>query len=155
MIIQGASRQQCARSSPRPPHLAPDKYEEGCSFQSHPSPCRPLPPEDMNPISTRTLLLLLCFVSLVAAAIDFTRRLDNFGATNKIGGVDSDGYDVPAAKATGLKYETRREECGTTADSFNWAQFARLFTSWLLPWLVLISQLPFGSGNLRNSLLSS
>ena len=113
------------------------------------------PSDDMSPISARTLLLLLSSVSLAAAAVDFAQCLQNFTATNETGGVDSDGHAVPAADAVGLTYETCKARCGTTAESLSWTQFAQLFASWLLPWLALLSQLPFSSGNIGDSLLSS
>ena len=109
----------------------------------------------MNPIPARNLLLLLSFTSLVAAATNFTQCLEDFKAnSNATGGVNSHGGDVSAADAVGLKYETCTQLCGATAESFSWRQFAQLFSSWLLPWLALISQLPFGSGNHVDNFLS-
>ena len=108
----------------------------------------------MNQIPARSLLLLLSFTSLAVAA-NFTQCLEIFKANpNATGGVDSNGRDVSAADAVGLKYETCEQLCGETAESFNWRQFAQLFSSWLLPWLALISQLPFGSGNHVDNFLS-
>ena len=114
-----------------------------------------LPHNDMKPISPTILLLLLYFTPLVAGAANFTQCLEIFKANpNATGGVDSHGRDVSAADAVGLKYETCTQLCGTTAQSFNWRQFAQLFASWLLPWLALISQLPFGSGKHVDNFLS-
>ena len=108
----------------------------------------------MNPISVRTLLLLLFFISLVAAA-NFTQCLEDFKANpNATGGVDSHGHAVSAADAVGLTYRTCTERCGKASKSFSWRQFAQLFASWLLPWLALISQLPFGSGDYVDDFLS-
>ena len=108
----------------------------------------------MNPIPARNLLLLLSFTSLVAAA-NFTQCLLDFKTNpDAIGGVDSEGRNVSAADAVGLKYETCERLCGETAESFNWRQFAQLFSSWLLPWLALISQLPFGSDDPTHNFLS-
>ena len=102
----------------------------------------------MNPISNRKLLLLLSFTSLVTAGTNFTQCLEIFKANpNATGGVDSHGGDVSAADAVELKYETCTQLCGAASESFSWREFAQLFSSWLLPWLALISQLPFGSGN--------
>jgi hypothetical protein len=47
-----------------------------------------------------------------------------------------------------------RHDVGQVPRSFNWREFAQLFSSWLLPWLALISQLPFGSGNYADDFLS-
>ena len=101
----------------------------------------------MNPTSARILLLLLSFISLVAAA-NFTQCLEDFKANpNATGGVDSHGRNVSAVDAVGLTYRTCTTLCGNAPESFSWRQFAQLFASWLLPWLALISQLPFGSGD--------
>jgi len=70
------------------------------------------------------------------------------------GGVDFKGHQTTPAKAVGLTYETCKTRCGGNAESFNWREFAQLFSSWLLPWLALISQLPFGSGNYADDFVS-
>lgn len=108
----------------------------------------------MRPISTRILLLLLFFTPLVAAA-NFAQCLEDFKANpTATGGVDSHGHDAGSADAVGLNYGTCTERCGTTAESFNWRQFAQSFALWLFPWLTLVTQLPFGSGNYVDNLVS-
>lgn len=99
----------------------------------------------MRPTLTRTLFLLLFFSSLVAAA-NFTKCLENFSQEpdGTVGGVDLRGNPTTPAKAVGLTYETCTARCGESAEKFNWNAFAQLFSTWLLPWLALISQLPFG-----------
>ena len=110
----------------------------------------------MNPIPTRTLLLLLFFPSLVVAA-NFTQCLEdfrkNFGPW-ATGGVNSRGQPVSPAEAVGFTYRTCTELCGTDAGEFVWGDFARSFSSWLLPWLALLSQLPFGSSNYVDDFVS-
>ena len=108
----------------------------------------------MNSISARTLLLLLFFTYLVAAA-NFTQCLEDFKADpSATGGVDSHGHNVSAADAVGLTYRTCTERCGSTAESFSWRQFAQSFVWWLLPWLVLVGQLPLFSGRYIDDFLS-
>ena len=106
-------------------------------------------------IPARTLALLLFFSSLVAAT-NFTQCLVDFqNDTNAVGGVDSRGHPVAdPAQAVGFTYETCTQRCGLTSESFNWREFTQLFSSWLLPWLALISQLPFGSGNYLDDFMS-
>ena len=113
------------------------------------------PPDGMHPIPTRILLLLLLFSSFVAAA-NFTQCLENFRneSNTTIGGVDSRGDPTSPAEAIGLTYETCTAKCGSGAESFRWREFAQLFSSWLLPWLALISQLPFNSGNYADDFVS-
>jgi len=102
----------------------------------------------MNPVPARILLLFLFLPSLVAAA-NFTQCLEDFRNNDPttIGGVDSRGHPMSPAGAVGLTYEACMTQCGTGAESFRWKAFSQRFSAWLLPWLALISQLPFGSGN--------
>ena len=99
----------------------------------------------MRPTPTRILFLLLSLASLVAAG-NFTRCLEDFREDpDAIGGVDARGHPTSPAKAVGLTYKTCTALCGRRAESFNWGEFAQLFSTWLLPWLALTTQLPFCS----------
>ena len=115
----------------------------------------PLPlPDNMHPTLTRILFFLLFSCSLVAAA-NFTQCLQDFiNDPNAVGGVDSKGQPTSPAEAVGLTYEACTARCGTGPETFNWRTFAQLFSAWLLPWLALISQLPFGSGNYVDDFIS-
>jgi len=108
----------------------------------------------MNSISTRVLLLLLFFSSLAAAA-NFTQCLEDFKQNSSaVGGVDSRGQPVSPAEAVGLTYETCKAQCGTDWETFDWRDFAQMFSAWLLPWLALLSQLPFGSSDYADDFVS-
>ena len=108
----------------------------------------------MSPISTRILLLLLCSSSLVAAA-NFTQCLEDFKQNSSaVGGVDFRGQPVSPAEAVGLTYETCAAQCGTSWEAFDWKEFTQMFSAWLLPWLALLSQLPFGSSNYADDFVS-
>jgi len=109
----------------------------------------------MRPTPTRIIFLLLFSVSLVAAA-NFTQCLEDFQKEPDTtdGGVDFRGGLTTPAKAVGLAYQTCKARCGGYPESFDWREFAQLFSSWLLPWLALISQLPFGSGNYADDFVS-
>ena len=108
----------------------------------------------MSLIPTRTLLLLLLFSSLVTA-LNFVQCLEGLRQEpNAVGGVDSNGRPTSPAEAVGLTYKTCRARCGSNAEDFLWNDFAQLFASWLLPWLALTSQLPFGSGNYTDDFIS-
>ena len=110
----------------------------------------------MHPIPARVIFLLLLFSSLVAAR-NFTGCLARFknNTDNVDGGVDSSGNPTTNLTAVaGLTYETCKVQCGSDAETFDWRVFAQLFASWLLPWLALVSQLPFGSGKYEDDFIS-
>ena len=44
-----------------------------------------------------------------------------------------------------MTYTECVETCGGGAGDFQWTMFSQSFGSWLLPWLALIFQLPFGA----------
>jgi hypothetical protein len=102
----------------------------------------------MHPIPARIFLLFLSFSSLVAA-VNLTQCLEIFksGSNFTIGGVDSLGNPTSPAAAVGLTYKTCVAQCGSGAGNFSWNEFTQLFSSWLLPWLALIGELPLGSEN--------
>ena len=112
------------------------------------------PPTDMGPASTRALVLLLSFSSLVSA-VNLTQCLASLKADpNAVGGVDYRGNPTSPGEAVGLTYSTCMTRCGSGPESFRWRDFSQLFTSWLLPWLALISQLPFGARYPLDDLIS-
>lgn len=91
--------------------------------------------------------LLVC--TQAAHATNFTEcftRLQNEGTTT--GGTLSDGSPAPIEEATGITYRLCLSKCGSEQEAFSWNTFSQQFNAWLLPWLALISQLPFGA-NLR------
>lgn len=69
-------------------------------------------------------------------------------------GTTSNGSPVSLRKATGIPYKLCVEVCGSGQEPFNWSQFAQRFSAWLLPWLALISQLPFGASLRIDNLVS-
>ena len=97
------------------------------------------------------LLLLVHAVKQVAAATNFTQCLnslvDNASATNDLTGLlNSVGQPVTnATDATAISYSLCVSACGSANESLQWSEFSQEFSAWLLPFLALISQLPFGA----------
>ena len=107
----------------------------------------------MHPIPTRILLLLLAFPSL-AIAVNFTQCLDDFRSfPNATGGVDPQGRPTSPTEAVGLTYDACTKHCGSAADT-DWNVFTLSLSAWLLPWLALVSRLPFGSANYEDNFAS-
>jgi hypothetical protein len=58
------------------------------------------------------------------------------------------------SKATAITYDLCLRACGASSEPFVWSTFSQQFSSWLLPWLALVSQLPFGANDKLDNLVS-
>jgi hypothetical protein len=72
------------------------------------------------------------------------------------GKMDNHGNPLPpsTSNATAMTYDLCVSQCGAGQEPFKWAEFSQQFSSWLLPWLALISQLPFGANDKLDNLES-
>ena len=77
--------------------------------------------------------LLLCLFVQVDAV-----RLDQCKA--KFGNQGPGQSSLP-----NITYDQCVDTCGGGAGEFKWTMFSQGFGSWLLPWIALIFQLPFGA----------
>ena len=102
----------------------------------------------------RLAFLSLFFLSV--AATNFTQCLIDFQNNDTaLGGVDYNGKPVANPEdAVGLTYGACKQWCGDGREPFDWSVFSQQFSAWLLPWLALISQLPFGAENSLDNLIS-
>ena len=75
-----------------------------------------------------------------------------FGVGVGVGGTDDRGYPVNVSLATGITYSLCVQACGGAQEPFEWSIFSQQFSSWLLPWLALVSQLPFGANDKLDNL---
>ena len=100
--------------------------------------------------------LSLFFLSVTATNTNFTQCLISFRSSNATeGGTDYHGGHVSNPReAVALTYKACLEWCGSGWESFNWSVFSQQFSAWLLPWLALISQLPFGAESHLDNLIS-
>ncbi|THU93307.1 hypothetical protein K435DRAFT_820294 [Dendrothele bispora CBS 962.96] len=90
------------------------------------------------------------------ASTDFNQCLLDLqqGKYGSEGGRDNRGNEVDVANATAISYEMCVTACGSGQEAFNWSAFSQEFSSWLLPWLALISQLPFGANEKLDNFIS-
>ncbi|KAG0696829.1 hypothetical protein DFH29DRAFT_181933 [Suillus ampliporus] len=114
----------------------------------------------------RLFLLLLAFLQGAYASTNFidcfnTFR-DNANMTLDASGlVDVNGRSVANVSsdimnnAVGFMYETCRSQCGQGSEKPTWANISQQFGAWLLPYLALISQLPFGARHRVDNLMSA
>ncbi|KAF7365133.1 hypothetical protein MVEN_00384600 [Mycena venus] len=113
----------------------------------------------MAPQSTLSCYLTLVLISIVPvfAAVDFPRCFDEIrrGLHGTQGGTDNQGNPVAnITEATSITYEFCKQACGTGGGPFSWSSFSQQFSAWLLPWLALLSQFPFGSKYKEDNLMS-
>jgi hypothetical protein len=72
------------------------------------------------------------------------------------GGRDNVGRPVTdISNATAITYDLCLRACGASAERFLWSIFSQEFSAWLLPWLTLVSQLPFGANDKLDNLVSA
>ena len=105
----------------------------------------------------KLLVFSSVFVAVSASSYtNFTQCLDTFRANgNATGGTDYFGRPVNDSRdAVALTYGECKSLCGTKQEAFSWSTFSQQFSAWLLPWLALVSQLPFGAESRLDNLIS-
>lgn len=111
----------------------------------------------MQPIFIKSLLSLSFFLVHVTASVNFTDCLAKFkndSDATLVGGTDWQGNPVNHTAADALTYDACTSYCGTGAEAFDWSIFSQQFSAWLLPWLALVSQLPFGAETRLDNFIS-
>jgi hypothetical protein len=78
------------------------------------------------------------------------------GLWGSAGIIDNNGnLSNDIANATAITYQLCLQACGSRPSPFQWSSFSQKFSSWLLPWLALLSQLPFGAKFRHDNFLSA
>ncbi|KDR79636.1 hypothetical protein GALMADRAFT_137430 [Galerina marginata CBS 339.88] len=100
-------------------------------------------------------ILVIAFAH-ASKAVNFTQCLSNINSITIDGKTDNYGHLVPpsTSTATAITYGLCVSQCGAGQEPFQWNVFSQQFSSWLLPWLALVSQLPFGSNDKLDNLES-
>ncbi|KAF7298999.1 hypothetical protein MIND_00848100 [Mycena indigotica] len=107
-------------------------------------------------VSVIALALTLMFSSLVDFPQCFANVTADLRSGNRIDGF-TDNNGVPTtdpSKATAITYQRCLESCGGGGGAFSWSSFSQQFSAWLLPWLALLSQFPFGCKYKWDNLMS-
>jgi hypothetical protein len=105
---------------------------------------------DLTRTSRSAFLVFAFCITQNVVAVVFEQCFKEIRAnmTGQAGGVDSDGHPVAnITEAVGITYHQCVQWCSSAPETFAFATFSRTFTAWLLPWLALISQLPFNGSN--------
>jgi hypothetical protein len=109
----------------------------------------------------RTIILLIVTYGLIestlAVHVNFTQCFADIraGMYGPYGGTDANGNPLSnISDAVGITYALCKAACETGPEPFVWTSFSQKFSSWLLPSLALLSQLPFGAGDMFENLTS-
>ncbi|KIK80271.1 hypothetical protein PAXRUDRAFT_159098 [Paxillus rubicundulus Ve08.2h10] len=116
----------------------------------------------VRPHILSVILLILIFTNF-SNADNFTQCLidaqNHANETQDTSGLRfNNGSQVPLQSifnATAITIDSCYSQCGTGQEPFNWQTFAQDFSAWLLPYLALISQLPFGARYQTDNLMSA
>ena len=108
------------------------------------------------------IYLVLGFLGPVSGAVNFTQCLSNirnetWRQESQIsdGATDNHGQPIPFSNfTTAVTYELCVSACGPGPGPMQWSVFSQQFSSWLLPWLALVSQLPFGANDKFDNLMA-
>nr|GAT60604.1 predicted protein [Mycena chlorophos] len=104
----------------------------------------------------RLRAILLCSAFAVVHAVDFEACLVQVknGSFGTEGGRDNKGNPVAIENATAITYELCARACGSGPAPFVWQIFSQQFSAWLLPFLALVAQLPFGARDPYDNVVS-
>lgn len=104
------------------------------------------------------LILIAAGVVDVSASVDFEKCFAEIrsGIHGQTGGTDNQGNPVTGVNenTTSITYDFCVRACGSGGGAFSWSAFSQQFSAWLLPWLALLSQFPFGSRYRWDNLMS-
>ncbi|KAF8626965.1 hypothetical protein AX14_011398 [Amanita brunnescens Koide BX004] len=106
------------------------------------------------------LLNVMALQNTTVQQQNLTAQLQNLtvlagNTSNPFGTVDMNGnITTDPNQIVGLTYHGCVKYCGSAPVEFNWSTFSQQFTSWLLPWLALISQLPYGTKDTLSNFLA-
>ncbi|KAJ6474232.1 hypothetical protein C8R45DRAFT_1160437 [Mycena sanguinolenta] len=111
--------------------------------------------DSISKIIPRTVALVVLLVSSPAAA-DCLAAFNNLRATGVQldGWMNNHGQPVNVANATAMSYALCVKTCGRGPHFRPWDVFSQSFSTWLLPFLALVSQLPFGANNRLDNFMS-
>ncbi|KAK7062651.1 hypothetical protein VNI00_000139 [Paramarasmius palmivorus] len=103
---------------------------------------------------TLAAFALFCFSTVAFASTNFSGCWEEI-KRNNMTLLDSHGNLVDdTSKGRAIAYKVCLEVCGSGQEPFNWSTFSQEFSAWLLPYLALLSQLPFGAQDKLENLLS-
>ncbi|KAF9232714.1 hypothetical protein BU15DRAFT_54712, partial [Melanogaster broomeanus] len=114
-------------------------------------------------LTVYSVILLIFPESTESQIVNWTQCLadvqNNASLTNNTSSLRfNDGSNVPVANitnATAITINACYDVCGRGQEPFDWSLFSQEFAAWLLPYLALISQLPFGARSMVDNFMSA
>ncbi|KAF7368962.1 hypothetical protein MVEN_00222500 [Mycena venus] len=101
------------------------------------------------------LTLFVLFSVVIAVSFDQCIVDVRSGIWGNVGGTDNYGNPVSnISNATSITYELCILACGAGPEPFVWNIFSQQFSAWLLPFLALVAQLPFGATDKLDNVVS-
>ncbi|KDR82209.1 hypothetical protein GALMADRAFT_135575 [Galerina marginata CBS 339.88] len=93
-----------------------------------------------------TATIFVVVFALGANAVDFEQCLNTINNITIDGKTDNHGHPLPpsSSNATAITYDLCLSQCGSGSEPFDRSVFSEQLSAWVIPWLALISQLPFG-----------
>lgn len=113
-------------------------------------------------VQLASAVYILLLLTVLVDATNFTQCLDNirdesWRISQNIteGGTNNRGIPVALSDTTtAISYQLCKKACGIGPAPTQWRTFSGQFSSWLLPWLALVSQLPFGAEDRLDNLIA-
>jgi hypothetical protein len=116
---------------------------------------------DVIPVAIPFILLYVAVVTSLISPVAAQTLADcliqvTSGQWGSAGVTDDNGNPSSnVANATAVTYQLCLKICGSGPSPFAWSSFSQKFNSWLLPWVALVSQLPFGAKSRPENFLSA
>ena len=100
--------------------------------------------DDASPPTAMLLVILLVVFTTRVDAIKLYECAANLQNQYSAEWNATHGPTEPPPPFT-MSYEQCMVECGTGLGDIDWEGFSQSFSSWLLPWIALMFQIPFGA----------
>ncbi|KAF7291640.1 hypothetical protein HMN09_01255200 [Mycena chlorophos] len=103
------------------------------------------------------ILLCASLITVAHASVDFAKCFnETLSGVNGLDGLtDNRGNPVSnLSQATAMTYAACVANCGGGSSEFSWSSFSQQLGIWLLPWVALFSQFPFGCRKRLDNLVS-
>ena len=113
----------------------------------------------LYPVHSTAIHLSECFAGIISCANNASSQacvslsISNTTALSLLR-TSKGAHVVTTDAATAISYAGCSTYCGNGQEPFSWTVFSQEYSAWLLPYLALLSQLPFGARHKTDNLMS-